>query len=105
MGLNPSGLPLKGAPTQEGPNSKEPLLNGVILKGGPTQGGPHSRGLAPDALKPFCLGEPLSESAFARGPSFFGAPIFVGALCSCTSCICLNPALFHDLEMLLNTIM
>jgi hypothetical protein len=35
----------------------------------------------------------LSESAFARGPSFVGASLFVGALCHGTSGTCLNPAL------------
>jgi hypothetical protein len=59
---------------------------GPPLKGGPIQE-------RPDVLKPFCLEDPLSESAFAWGPSFVGAPLFVGALCSCTSCTCLNPAL------------
>jgi hypothetical protein len=47
----------------------------------------------PNILKPFCLEDPLSESSFARGPSFVGAPFFAGALCSCTSCTCLNFAL------------
>jgi hypothetical protein len=81
------GLPLKRHPTQKNPTQWG------HTQGGPTQGGPHSRGLAPNALKPFFLGDPLSESAFAWGPSFVGAPLFVGALCSCTSCTCLNPAL------------
>jgi hypothetical protein len=35
----------------------------------------------------------LSESAFAQGPSFVGAPFFVGALCRGTCGTCLNLAL------------
>jgi hypothetical protein len=59
---------------------------GPPLKGAPIQE-------RPDVLKPCCLEDPLSESAVSRSPSFVGAPLFVGALCSCTSCTCLNPAL------------
>jgi hypothetical protein len=62
---------------------------------GPHSRGPYSRGPASNTLKPFWLENPLSESAFARVPSFVGPPLFVGALCCCTSCTCLNPALAH----------
>jgi hypothetical protein len=40
---------------------------------GPTQAGPGSRGPASNTLKPLCFEDPLSESAFAWGPSFVGA--------------------------------
>jgi hypothetical protein len=54
--------------------------------------GPHSRGAAPNTLKPLCLEDLLSDP-FARGPSFVGAPHFVGALCNGTCGTCLNTAL------------
>jgi hypothetical protein len=62
---------------------------------GPGSREPHSRGAAPNALKPLCQEDFLSESAFARGPSFVGAPLFVGALCNGTCGTCLNPALLR----------
>jgi hypothetical protein len=62
---------LKGSPTQGSPCSKGPHSRGSLSRG------LHSRGPALNALKPFCLEDLLSESAFARGPSFMGTPLFV----------------------------
>jgi hypothetical protein len=66
------GCSTKGAPPQGDP-TKGRALNGALIQwgrtqGGPTYGSPDSRRPTPNALKPFCLGDPLLESAFERVP-------------------------------------
>jgi hypothetical protein len=55
--------------------------------------GPSLKGARTKLIDPLCLEDLLSESAFARGASFVGAPVFVGALCHGAFGTCLNPAL------------
>jgi hypothetical protein len=86
------GAPLKGGPLK-GAHAREPSFNGAPFKGARLKEATTEGGSTPNALKPFCLWDPLLESIFARGPSFVGAPLFVGALGSCPSSPCLNPAL------------
>jgi hypothetical protein len=77
-----SGSPTKGGSTKGAPIQGGPLKIALIqsgpTKGGPTQGNHHSRGPTPNALKPFCLGDSLLESAFARGLHLWGPPFLCG---------------------------
>jgi hypothetical protein len=65
---------------------------GTYLRGSHSRG-PLLKGPRTQLVEALLSGGPLVRACLCMGPSFVGAPLFVGVLCSCTFCTCLNPAL------------